>query len=624
MSQIKKYAVFLAVVAFCIYANTLGNDFAYDDGLIRKNELVKEGITAIPDIISSPYYEDSVREVARSSGEQLYRPMPLVLFATEYQLFGDNPMPAHFVNILLYAGCIVLFFFFLYHLFRKKREALAFTAALLFALHPIHTEVVANIKSADELLCFLFAISSLNFFIRYSDTGHVGTLLLGGFLYLLSLFSKETSITFLAIIPLIYFLYRSQDKKRAGYITLLSIAAAGIFLFARHNVLEAHRTYEMAEIHFEVNNLVAAPTYTSRLATAILVLGHYLKLLVLPWPLISDYSYNAVPNTDFTNLWVWLSLSVYVCLFGLGVYLLVKKQNAPLSFGILFFLVTISIFSNIAILLATIMAERFMFFPSAGFCLAAAFFIERYVSTPGTTGLSFSNRKALIVLAPLSVLFAILTIVRNAEWKDDYTLFRADSKRSPNNVRVNYFAGIEEMKRADEPGTEPEVRQQLLHEAIGHLQRSQAIHPDYGDAQFFLFAAFMETRQADSAAFYCRKVLAKHPENAAAYIRFANMCVENAKYADALDILKRVSATDPGNPNYIYNIAVCNVRARQYDSAAYYLQKVLVTNSNNSNALKLIAAVYNAAGQPDSAKKYEAIIKQANPAFSLDKMVLPK
>jgi chromate transport protein ChrA len=91
----------------------------------------------------------------------------------------------------------------------------AFIAALLFAVHPIHTEVVSNIKSLDEIFCFMFAFLSLNVFVGYMKTGKAWQLLVGMLAMFLSFLSKETVVTFLGIIPLVFFFYITQDKPEA-------------------------------------------------------------------------------------------------------------------------------------------------------------------------------------------------------------------------------------------------------------------------------------------------------------------------------------------------------------------------------------------------------------------------
>jgi len=135
-----------------------------------KNKLVKAGVSAVPEILLTPYHNGDINKISGHSDNDLYRPLSLVMFAIEYQLFKYNPFPGHLINVFVFIACVLLFFLFLYHLFRKKRPVLAFISALLFAIHPIHTEIVANIKSRDELLCFLFGFLSLNAFVKYTLT----------------------------------------------------------------------------------------------------------------------------------------------------------------------------------------------------------------------------------------------------------------------------------------------------------------------------------------------------------------------------------------------------------------------------------------------------------------------
>ena len=152
----------LAAIAFLLYCNTLGHGFILDDVMVLKdNVLVKQGIKAIPELLSTPHMRGYL-----IIPNDLYRPLSLVMFAIEYQFFGLNPTVGHFFNILTFMGYVVMLFLFMNKFFDGKKTAIAFIAALIFAVHPIHTEVVANIKSRDELLCYFFAFWALNLFME--------------------------------------------------------------------------------------------------------------------------------------------------------------------------------------------------------------------------------------------------------------------------------------------------------------------------------------------------------------------------------------------------------------------------------------------------------------------------
>ena len=161
MSLSLKLALLLGIISFIVYANTLKNGYVLDDSsAIFENTIVHKGTAGISELLTTPYrYGFYITE------NDLYRPLSLVMLAIEYQFFGLNPAPNHFMNIIVFAAGVIMLFFFLDAFFERKKTAVAFIAALLFAVHPVHTEVVANIKSRDELLCFFFAFLSLNVFM---------------------------------------------------------------------------------------------------------------------------------------------------------------------------------------------------------------------------------------------------------------------------------------------------------------------------------------------------------------------------------------------------------------------------------------------------------------------------
>ncbi len=204
-----KLVFLLGIISFLVYANTLGNGYAVDDGsAITDNTIVTRGVSAIPELLYTPY-----RKGINLASNDLYRPLSLVMFAVEYQFFGLNPVPGHFMNVLVFCGCVILLFLFLDLLFERKKTAVAFVAALLFALHPIHTEVVANIKSRDELLCFFFAFLSLYLFIKYIQSKRIILLMEGMLCFFLSILAKETAYTFLAIVPMVFFFLPQREQE---------------------------------------------------------------------------------------------------------------------------------------------------------------------------------------------------------------------------------------------------------------------------------------------------------------------------------------------------------------------------------------------------------------------------
>ena len=182
MSLNTKICIGLAILAFLLFGNTIYNGYVLDDVMVIKdNIIVPQGMKMIPDILSTLRLEG----YANMSNE--YRPISLVMFATECDLSrwltpDKGPFNAsihHFFNVVVFAGCIIALFMFLNKLFNKERRAVALIATLLFAMHPIHTEVVANIKSRDELCCFFFAFLALNFYANYMKNAKISHLFWG-------------------------------------------------------------------------------------------------------------------------------------------------------------------------------------------------------------------------------------------------------------------------------------------------------------------------------------------------------------------------------------------------------------------------------------------------------------
>ena len=142
-----------------------------------------------------------------------WRPLSMITFSIEVGIFGKNkPGYSHFINVLIYAAIVVLIFLFLYwYIFKEIR--ISFFAALLFAIHPIHTEVVANIKSRDELLCLFFLLVSLHQLWKFILVKNNRYLIISLLCYFISLTSKETSFTFIAGIPVMLYFFSNLNRN---------------------------------------------------------------------------------------------------------------------------------------------------------------------------------------------------------------------------------------------------------------------------------------------------------------------------------------------------------------------------------------------------------------------------
>ncbi|MBK9983352.1 MAG: hypothetical protein IPP15_13335 [Saprospiraceae bacterium] len=143
-------ALLLALFGFVLYANTLGHGYVLDDDLtISLNANVQRGISGIANIFSQPYRDNCF-------GGCLYRPLTLSCFAVEWAIAPNSPFIGHLMNVAWYSATVALFYITLRKLIPYSNSILLCAVVVLFMAHPIHTEVVANIKSRDEILSLFF------------------------------------------------------------------------------------------------------------------------------------------------------------------------------------------------------------------------------------------------------------------------------------------------------------------------------------------------------------------------------------------------------------------------------------------------------------------------------------
>lgn len=607
-----KVSIVLAILSILLYANSLRNGFAVDDPhVITKNTLVNKGFASISELIRTPHFYGYMKPE-----NDTYRPLSLVSFAIEYGLWGEDPFYFHLLNILFYAGCVVLLFTFLKRLFDKTYPGLAFIASLLFALHPIHTEVVANIKSRDELYCFFFAFIGLHVFLSYTRSGKLWLLFAGGLSVFLSLLSKETSATFLAVVPVIFFFYGSDDRKRSLLATGSVIVAFVAFMLLRKMVLALYHADQGGIIDF-IDNQLAKPglSYVTRLATAVLALGYYLKLVIVPYPLSWDYAYNTIPFVSFGDVRVLAVLAVYLFLLVFSIKRLLTKSKDPLALGILFFLITLFIVSNIPFLIGSVVGERLLFFPSVGFCIVVAFLLTRWAGKSALMEM-MKDKKVLSVLFPVFFIYATITVGRNPDWVDDATIYFTDVVKHPENARMNEYVGAELINNIAPNEKDPVKFRQLMDSAIGYFRTALAIYPDYEVAEWNIGHSFGVLGQFDSAEVHNLRANKLMPKNTDIVYNLARLYYAWKKYPQAIYWNKRMLELMPQNNITNGNMSFAYMDAGIYDTAIYYARKTLANDGGQFVVgYEIMARAYKALGNNDSAMKYLFIAQRNNPNF---------
>lgn len=218
------YAVIVFAFSFLLYFNSIFNDYNLDDELVTQNHrLTSKGISAIPEIFSSPYYQD------QSGYKYEYRPIVLTTFAIEHSLFGEHAVVSHFINTLLYSLMCVLLLLVLRKLLIGYGNILSFLITLLFASHPVHTEVVASIKNRDEILSLGFALLSLYYAIAWAGKKQRLQLVAVLLFFMAGILSKSSAITFAIIIPILLVLFTRISFDSLFIVTFLLAVPATLF-----------------------------------------------------------------------------------------------------------------------------------------------------------------------------------------------------------------------------------------------------------------------------------------------------------------------------------------------------------------------------------------------------------
>ncbi len=478
--------VVVLLLALGVNCNTLFNDYALDDVVVlTENQLVQKGIAGIPDLMRTDYVYGYSQQSNILTGSR-YRPLTLICFAMEYQFFGANPFVSHFVNLILLC-CLLFLLLQLLHkyLFTQAHPLLSFITCCLFAVHPIHTEVIANVKSRDELLAFIFILLSALFAFRSLSTKARKDLLFSLCFFLLALLTKETALTFLGVLPLLFYFFTPSNLRSSIRLALPFLLVFMVYLGIRY--------FTVGFTSYPVNDVTNSPyiyaSISEAFATKVFVLYHYLRLVAFPFSLCSDYGYNQLPYVGLTSLSFGLSFILITLLFSISA--IYFKRKSLISFCILYFFITLSVGTNFIVDLGAPLAERMLFEPSLGFCMLLAMVM-----------LTIQEKNQLVFIVGccgLLIAFSIKTISRNAEWKNSESLILTDVETAPECSRLNLYACEKYLVKAN-LSQDTILKQDYLNRAIKYGEKSLALHSKFAYSYQRLGAAYYAKKELFKAA----------------------------------------------------------------------------------------------------------------------------
>ncbi len=459
----------LFVLAVGLYANTLRHGFVLDDGLvITDNPYVQAGIRGIPDIVSHDSFFGTLGGSAYLSGGR-YRPLSLMMFAMETSFFGKGPFAPHLINVLLYALTALVLVRLLRRVVFPEQPLVAMVATILFVTHPLHTEVVANVKSRDELLSLLFILFTFGFLLRNRDGTPIGDRWKAAGCYASALLSKENGIILLAIAPLALFTFNGTSWKRILMICWPLGATALLYLGLRFGIIGSR----MQEVPGVLDNPYVLATAGQKIATVLQVLFDYVRLLVWPHPLTYDYSFAQVPYRSFGEPGAWAGALILLGSLGLSVRSLLKRD--AIGWCAAFFIGTWLLVSGLFFNIGAPMAERFMYQASLPFIIAVVLLGNRLLAHAAEQR---AFRTAVAATLLLALPFSWFTIARNTDWHDRDDLLIHDVAVSSRSARANTYAGIACVRKA-QGGAAKDQQRALATRALGYFATADSIVPDY-------------------------------------------------------------------------------------------------------------------------------------------------
>lgn len=524
--QRNRLSVILFLLVFVVFGNGIFNEYALDDEFYTAgaNKMTLKGVKGIPEIFTSrTFYNND------GSGYS-YRPIAVSSFALEIQLFGEKPHLSHFINVAIFAWCVVLLFGLMRSWFGEEKTLLAFLVSLLFLVHPIHTETVDNIKCRDELLALLFAILMMRETWKHTVTGNWKHMGLSVLFTICALLSKTTMMPVLLLSPFAAWYFSDKKwQKMALYHVPVLISILAIKATIMFSLPEASREMQGFE------NPLAGVSKLEILPLAFYVLARYLWLLIIPHPLIFYYGLNEVPMGSWSNPITIAGIIIYL---GLAIVTLIEfRKRSVAGFGLVFFLGNILVFSNLFGKAPGLMAERFATIASIGFCIASVDFILRAFKTdirnlewksPG-----FSKvRGAFIVLL---LIFSIRTVARNEVWENKETLYRNDVELAPESAKVNMLLGSLLSAQAAQANFES---QQILMQAQklmmqGNNPAAQQAQQMAIEKKRFAFGLFNESRE------YYTKATEVYPSYYTAWSNLGTAYYFTENYRNAVPFFKK-------------------------------------------------------------------------------------
>uniref|UniRef100_A0A8C1CHS1 dolichyl-phosphate-mannose--protein mannosyltransferase n=1 Tax=Cyprinus carpio carpio TaxID=630221 RepID=A0A8C1CHS1_CYPCA len=562
-----RYAALVAVCALC-YSNSLWGEFVHDDiWAITNNPDVRPG-SSLRSIFTNDFWG---KRMADNTSHKSYRPLCILTFKLNILLGGMTPFYFHLVNVFLHCMVTALLMLTCEQCVFEDSN-FSFLTALLFSVHPIHTEAVSGIVGrADVLASVLFLLSFLSY-IRMADefphTVSVLSLALSLLLGTCAMLVKETGVTVFGVCVLYDFLslndchiwlcFHSRHLSHSRLKELVRISSPFVkraFLFVQVTVIMFFRLWLMGgsmPLFSEQDNPASfSPYLLTRFLTYCYLLAFNAWLLLAPIVLCYDWQVGSIPLVE--SLWDGRNIaSLTLALVMLALILNCKMKGKEVLVGMLFLVFPFIPASNLFFRVGFVVAERVLYMPSMGYCVLVVHGLNRLYSVVSRWGAAALTVSMLVVL----LLFSWKTVQQNEIWLSREALFR---------LYPRHASALNNLGTLTHQAEEAEV----------YYRRALDINPQHNRALFNLGNLLKSQGKEEEAERMLKESIRFGPHFADAYSSLASLYADQGHSKEANEIYTKGIENCPDSSDLHNNYGVFLVDTGHGDRAAFHYQEAV-------------------------------------------------
>ena len=581
--------ILLSLIPICVFLNTLHSGFVYDDiGVIEDNYFIRS-LQNVPKVFSKEYFH--------LANELSYRPVVTISYFLDYAVWRLNPFGYHLTNVILHTINSVLLYAILLRLIRLRSVALF--SAILFSIHPCVTEAVNAISYREDIFATLFIFLSCLCLILSGKKVYYALSLLS---YLLSLFSKETAIVMPLFILLYWVLFMrkyptslsSAQKDMAHSLSISRSNSGESFGTAKsrwaRDFIDYYLGYVLISLFYlcmrfivlknplEVSVGYVKGSIAINFMTMAKILASYVKLMFLPFHLSADYTIAPVLSifdASFITSLILLAvvgIIIFKTINGIPSLSVLNRNRINSLFMPCFFIALLPVLNIIPI--GHIMADRYLYLPAAGFCtVISGLLFHGVITQPPVNkqekfpiyrhGILNKYTFTIPLISIICVFFITKTVLRNMDWRNEYTFWTKILREQPQNYDAhnnlgNYF-----------------YKQGALDRAICELEEAVGLKKNYPEGHNSLGTMYIDKGLIDKAITEYVEAVKYRPVFPQAYYNLGNAYIKKGMVDDSITFFNKAISQGMYNPQVFNNLGSAYMKKGMMDEAIVQYQRAL-------------------------------------------------